>query len=94
MELYHDDLNTLLELLDRVEDLAMVDGVSEIEIRVRVNEESTWAVLGYGESGNPCVLRFEETPKPLPIKPNVYTINKDDMNKIQPIWPGTEPKLC
>lgn len=80
MELYQDDLNTLLELLDRVEDLAMVNGVSEVEIRVRVNDESTWAILGYGESGNPCILRFEEDKKPEPPKNNVFTINHSSVS--------------
>lgn len=59
MELYSEDLETLRRLTDMLPALASVDGVFEIEIRVRVDDVFTWAVIGYGEAGDPCVLRFE-----------------------------------
>lgn len=63
-ELYPENLETLRKLVDMVPAIASVDGVYEIELRVRVDDVDTWAVIGYGESGDPCVLRFESDPKP------------------------------
>lgn len=70
MELYDTDLNTLSKLLQYVEDISQ-EGVFSVEIRVRMDDTSWWAVLGWGEAGDPCVLRFEEDPKP--IKPVTLT---------------------
>lgn len=72
-ELYEEDLNTLITVLDCLEDLSKVEGLFEVEIRVRVDDVDTWAVVGYGESGDPCVLRFESAPElvnPWPSLPN------------------------
>lgn len=78
-ELYPENLQTLSDLLDKLGDLSQINGVFEIELRVRVDDVDTWAVIGYGESGDPCVLRFESDPKP-PVSitralPNPFTIN-------------------
>lgn len=77
MELYPDDLRTMINIMGYVEDVANVEGVSDIEIKVRINDEETWTVLGYGESGDPCVLRFEAPIKPVIVKPNPFTINRE-----------------
>lgn len=58
-ELYPENLDTLKHIMARVPLLANIDGVYEIEIRVRVDDVDTWAIIGYGESGDPCLLRFE-----------------------------------
>lgn len=64
MELYPENLRTLQNILGYVEDVGNQDGVFEVEIRVRLDDVDEWAVLGYGESGDPCVLRFEGKEKP------------------------------
>lgn len=75
-EWYPENLKSLLEVMDALPALAAIDGLFEIEVRVRVDDMETWAIIGYGESGDPCVLRFEEPIKPLPpVKPNILTIN-------------------
>jgi hypothetical protein len=81
MELYKEDLDLLTKLLPYVEDIAGENNVYEVEVRVRLFEGDTWAVLGYGEAGDPCVLRFEEDPKPVePVyRINPFTINKDNI---------------
>lgn len=58
-ELYPENLDTLKTIMNRIETLAKIDGVFEVEIRVRVDDLDTWAVIGYGESGDPCLLRFD-----------------------------------
>lgn len=58
-ELYADDLDVLKTLMARLPTLAGIEGVTEIEIRVRMHDENSWAVIGYGEAGDPCVIRFE-----------------------------------
>lgn len=76
IELYKEDLHLLSNLLGYVEDVANNDGLFEVEIRVRIFEGDHWAVLGYGEAGDPCVLRFEEDATPAPvIQINPFTIN-------------------
>lgn len=75
-ELYPENLNTMLELMEALPDLAEIDGVFEIEVRVRVDDMETWTVIGYGHAGDPCVLRFEEVPKPVVANmQSVFTIN-------------------
>ncbi len=81
-ELYKDDLHLLTDLLEYVDQIANHANVCEIEIRARIFEGEDWAVLGYGEAGDPCVLRFErDTPPytpPIKLAPGVipYTINE------------------
>lgn len=58
-ELYPENLETLKHIMARVPLLANIEGVHELEIRVRVDDLDTWAVIGYGETGDPCLLRFE-----------------------------------
>lgn len=59
-ELYPEDLDTLKEVMNYLDTMASLSGIYEIEIRVRLDDDrDIWAVLGYGESGDPCVLRFE-----------------------------------
>lgn len=58
-ELYKDDLFTLAGLLGYVEDVANQSGVFDVEIRVKFDDTNYWAVLGYGESGDPAIIRFE-----------------------------------
>lgn len=86
MELYPEDLQTMLDVMVHLENIASIYGVFEVEIRVRIQDTNTWTILGYGEAGDPCVLRFEETKKPDPLKPNVYTINSP-----QSLTPNVSP---
>lgn len=60
IEIYKENLDTLSEVLSRVEDIVGVSGVFDAEIRVKVDDMETWVVMGYGESGDPCILRFEK----------------------------------
>lgn len=84
-ELYADNLNTLKRVLDALEQLTKIEGLFAAEIRVKVDDVESWAVIGWGEAGDPCILRFEDDvqkPDPLPqlpsgIGPNVWTINKE-----------------
>lgn len=92
-ELYPENLNTMLELMKALPELSAIDGVFEIELKVRVDDMDTWTVIGWGEAGDPCVLRFEEAPKPVasvlklskPISP--YTINDGYHQPASP-WAG------
>lgn len=75
-ELYKEDLDSLMTILDSLEDISGVDGVFAAEIRVKFDDCPTWVVIGWGESGNPCVLRFESDPTPVVInKQFTTTIN-------------------
>lgn len=81
MELYDTDLETLKNLLGYVDKITEQVSVFEIEIKVRLDDTLDWVVLGYGEAGDPCVLRFEKDPiiqKPLQVGGgiNPFTINK------------------
>lgn len=77
MELYSTDLETLNILLQYVEDISS-EAIFMVEIRVKLHDERHWVVLGWGEAGDPCVLRFESDPEPVVVKPNYgITINKD-----------------
>jgi hypothetical protein len=59
LELYKEELITLSRLLGYVDDVANQEGIFEVEIRVRLDDVDSWVVLGYGEAGEPCVLRIE-----------------------------------
>lgn len=59
-ELYDSDLQTLQYVMSTLEDVSRVDGVFSVEIRVKTDDVSSWAVIGWGESGDPCILRFEK----------------------------------
>lgn len=80
-ELYESNLITLTQVLHALEDLTKVDGLFACEIRVRVDDVESWAVIGWGEAGEPCVLRFEDDFKPIlsvsEPKAQIYTINKN-----------------
>lgn len=58
-ELYESDLRNLANLLGYVEDVANNEGVFDVQIRVRFDDTEYWAVLGYGEAGDPAIIRFE-----------------------------------
>ena len=58
-ELYPENLDTLKTIMARIPTLARIDGVFELEVRVRVDDLDIWAIVGYGEAGDPCLLRFE-----------------------------------
>jgi hypothetical protein len=58
-ELYPENLDTLKHIMARIPTLANLDGVYEIEVRVRMENVDTWAIIGYGEAGDPCLLRFD-----------------------------------
>lgn len=69
-ELYADNLNTLKRVLDALEQLTKIEGLFAAEIRVKVDDIESWAVIGWGEAGEPAILRFEDDFEP-------PTINKD-----------------
>lgn len=82
MELYKEELLALSRILSYVEDIANQDGVFDVEIRIRVDDTEQWAVLGYGEAGDPCVLRFEddkkwEFPKAQTTLPGITSFHHD-----------------
>lgn len=58
-ELYPENLDTLKHIMARMDLFSKIDGVFEVEVRVRIDDLDTWAVIGYGESGDPCLLRFD-----------------------------------
>lgn len=58
-ELYPENLDTLKHIMARLDLFARIDGVFEVEVRVRIDDVDIWAVIGYGEAGDPCLLRFE-----------------------------------
>ena len=77
-EIYRDDLDALKALFEYLEDISAIDGVYQAEIRVKFDEANTWAVVGWGESGDPCLLRFDaDTDKTVKISfPSApYTVN-------------------
>lgn len=66
MELYQADLQLISRLLGYVEDISNNEGVTELEIRVRIFEDDQWVVLGWGMSGDPAIIRFESD-KPMSL---------------------------
>src|SRR4029079_19490479 len=54
-ELYPENLDTLKHIMARLDLFGNIDGVFEVAIRVRIDDLDTWAVIGYGESGDPCL---------------------------------------
>lgn len=58
-ELYPENLDTLKHIMARMDLFGRIDGVFEVEVRVRIDDVDSWAVIGYGMAGDPCVLRFE-----------------------------------
>lgn len=66
-EIYRSDLNALAEIFDILEEISSLAGVYQTEIRVKFDEDNTWAVVGWGESGDPCLLRFDHDPVPAKI---------------------------
>lgn len=58
-ELYPENLDTLKTIIARIPTLSKIEGIYDIEIRVRMDDFDGWAVIGYGESGDPCLLRFD-----------------------------------
>ena len=59
-ELTLEDLQTIQKALIYLEELAGIRGMHAVEIRMKTEDPTYWTVLGYGESGDPCVLRFEK----------------------------------
>lgn len=67
-ELYKEDLQMLQTVLDYLEDVTNgVPGMFSVEIRIKPDDISSWIVVGWGENGDPCVLRFEQDPVPISI---------------------------
>lgn len=61
MELYDTDLHTLQQVLPYVETITHeVPDLFTIEIRMRTDDTDQWFVLGWGEAGDPAVLRIEQ----------------------------------
>lgn len=93
MELYNDDLEGLMQALGHLEDLSNIPNVFAVEIKLKFDDTNDWVVVGWGEAGDPCVLRFEKDERIAPVIPFVpggfikrdpqfpYTINKGDYNE-------------
>lgn len=64
-ELYEDNLETLRLVLHSLDDLTKIKGLFACEIRVKVDDVDSWAVIGFGEAGDPCILRFEDDFEPI-----------------------------
>lgn len=60
IELYEGDLCTLQEVLQYLDSFMDIGGIVDVEIRIKPVNSNIWAVVGYGESGDPAVIRFEE----------------------------------
>lgn len=81
-ELYEDNLITLTKVLHALEDLTKIDGLFACEIRVKIDDVESWAVIGWGEAGEPAVLRFEDDFVPIltsgkewiPAPPLTFTV--------------------
>lgn len=79
MELIKSDITAVLEMMEHLDTLAAVQGTFEVEIRFRT-EGDDWITIGYGESGDPAVLKIEAVEPLAPVvKPNVFTINRQDV---------------
>lgn len=59
LELYPEHLDTLKLVMEEIVNVESIDGILEIEVRVKLEYGDRWAVIGYGESGDPCLLRFD-----------------------------------
>lgn len=57
-ELYQENLDALSNALREFEGIE-TSGLFDLELRVKIDDVECWAVIGYGESGDPCILRFE-----------------------------------
>lgn len=78
MELIESDLRMIISVFAQLECLATIDGVHDVEIRIK-NECDDTIVIGYGENGDPAVLDVEELPK------NLITYPPPQVPYIQPI---------
>jgi hypothetical protein len=57
-ELYPENLVTISRIIEDLDNMSL-EGLFEIEIRIRIDDSSVWVVIGHGESSDPCVVRFE-----------------------------------
>lgn len=92
-ELYNTDLQTLLKVMEYLDEVTSNTGVFSIEIRVRTDDVDEWAVIGWGEAGDPCVLRFEQD-KPVPVKPTSPGFIQWQPSTINPNTFGQEQRLA
>lgn len=87
-ELYKEDLEVAVEMFERLAEFASMPHLHEVEIRFRAND-GPWITVGYGEAGDPCILKIEPA-----YSPNtnindfgggsyIYTINNLDSNSIK-----------
>lgn len=58
-ELIAGDLRTIQTVMEYLEDISNGINAWETEIRVRLYEDHNWVVIGWTDSGDPAVLRFE-----------------------------------
>lgn len=58
-ELYESDLDAIRQIFTQLENVSMINGVEEVEIRVKLFGSKTWTVIGWGEAGDPAAIRFE-----------------------------------
>lgn len=58
-ELIAGDLQTISKVMAYLEDISNNINAWETEIRVRLYEDHNWVVIGWTDSGDPAILRFE-----------------------------------
>ena len=58
-ELYEDDLIKITAAMGVLDSLSQT-GVFSCELRVKTDDVDTWVIIGYGEDGEPAILRFEK----------------------------------
>lgn len=54
LELYEDDLRAIIKALQKLPDLAGIEGLYGVSVEVSF-EDGTEVTIGYGESGDACV---------------------------------------
>ena len=59
-ELHYEDLQAIGRVTEFLDDVAAVRGIHAVEIRIKTEDPTAWAVIGYSEAGDPALLRFEK----------------------------------
>lgn len=77
-ELYRYDLEVLQKVMGALEEITSdIDELFSVEIRVKTDDISTWIVIGWGESGDPCVLRFERDEPVKAVNPKIHLLHTE-----------------
>lgn len=94
MELIRADLQMVLAVFEKLDLIAGINGVHEVEISVK-NEAGDAITIGYGESGEPCILDVttELETRAIQISPQIgdWTYRPQPGISIQPHYPYINP---